>query len=154
VTIHKSVFLIHVLDDDEASRRGKGIDFQSFRRGLRQVAIEPKFVAQRIFDLMDSNSNRNPNSNFSKIKILQDFLEWEEFVLTMKTMQAKTLKEKVDLFFNIIDEDGNGVLEWDEVYKIAKVILQQAGGSDNDKFLHKYAKSFAKIIFDVRLCFI
>lgn len=47
-------------------------------------------------------------SIFSKIDYnYSGFLNWEEFLQLMIIIRAKTLKEKIDLFIKISDEDGN-----------------------------------------------
>jgi Ca2+-binding EF-hand superfamily protein len=66
----------------------------------------------------------------------------------MKTLQAKTLKEKIDLFFDVIDEDGNGKLSYEEIFRICKLVLKQAG-AENEKFLNEFSHLFTKIIFEV-----
>jgi hypothetical protein len=44
-----------------ATKSGLGIDFYTFRKGLREVALENKLLAKRIFDLMDDNDDRKLN---------------------------------------------------------------------------------------------
>lgn len=46
-------------------------------------------------------------SIFSKIDYnFSGFLNWDEFLKLMVIIRAKTLKEKIDLFIKISDEDG------------------------------------------------
>lgn len=47
-------------------------------------------------------------SIFAKIDFnYSGFLNWDEFLKLMVIIRAKTLKEKIDLFIKISDEDGN-----------------------------------------------
>jgi len=38
--------------------------------------------------------------------------------LAVKAIQARNIDSKIDLFFKIIDQDGNGTLSYDEVFEI------------------------------------
>lgn len=41
---------------------------------------------------------------------MSGMLNWNEFLNLMVSIREKTLKEKIDLFIKIADEDGNGML--------------------------------------------
>lgn len=45
-------------------------------------------------------------------------MDWEHFLLAVKAIQARNIDSKIDLFFKIIDQDGNGTLSYDEVFEI------------------------------------
>ena len=67
----------------------------------------------------------------------------------MKKMNARSIKEKIDIFFRYICEDSSGQLKWHDVYTLSKIALQQAG-VDNEQFVDSFANFFAKLIFNVR----
>ena len=50
-------------------------------------------------------------------------MDWGEFLKLMVSIRAKTLSEKINLFIKIADEDGNGLLSWDEIYELAQICL-------------------------------
>lgn len=66
----------------------------------------------------------------------------------MVIIRAKTLKEKIDLFIKIADEDGNGMLSKDEILKLCKICLSKyVKEEENETFLDDLCEYFAKLIF-------
>jgi Ca2+-binding EF-hand superfamily protein len=53
------------------------------------------------------------------------FKNWNEFYELMSIIRAKTICEKVDLFIKVADEDGNGLLSWNEIIKLCKISLMR-----------------------------
>jgi len=43
----------------------------------------------------------------------------------MVSIRAKTLMEKINLFIRIADQDGNGMLSWDEIYELSHIYLSR-----------------------------
>lgn len=64
--------------------------------------MQSEYLAQEIFNKIDFNYS--------------GFLNWNEFLKLMVSIRAKTLVEKLDLFIQISDSDGNGKLCWDEIF--------------------------------------
>lgn len=46
------------------------------------------------------------------------------------------------------DEDGNGLLSWDEIYELCENCLKKFIGEKDKDFLLRMAEFFAKFIFD------
>ena len=59
------------------------------------------------------------------------YLTWEEFFSAMKLISSNNLRDKVDLFFNIIDSDGNGMFSFDEIKEICRLSLSKVDNSDD-----------------------
>lgn len=75
-------------------------------------------------------------------------MNWKEFINGMMTIRAKTLKDKIDLFIKLADQDGNNSLSWDEVYSLAKICLSRfIDESKNNSFLDSLSVYFTKLIF-------
>jgi Ca2+-binding EF-hand superfamily protein len=55
----------------------------------------------------------------------------------MKQIQTENLNEKIDLFFKIIDTDGNGMLSYDEVGEICEMSLTNCftPSEENEEFI-------------------
>lgn len=43
----------------------------------------------------------------------------------MVSIRAKTVSEKINLFIRIADQDGNGMLSWDEIYELSHICLNR-----------------------------
>lgn len=110
----------------------KGITFDVFKVGIKSLKYESEWLAKRIFD--ECNEMKS-----------NEFLDWEHFLLAVKAIQAKQLDQKVDLFFKIIDQDGNGQLSYDEVYEICSSSFQRF--SIKDDYITGLTEFFTSIIF-------
>eukprot|EP01017_Pseudomicrothorax_dubius_P007121 TRINITY_DN12159_c0_g1_i1.p2 TRINITY_DN12159_c0_g1~~TRINITY_DN12159_c0_g1_i1.p2 ORF type:complete len:104 (+),score=12.52 TRINITY_DN12159_c0_g1_i1:279-590(+) len=66
----------------------------------------------------------------------------------MSSIRARTLKDKIDLFIEIADEDGNGHLSRDEIFNLCKVCLSKFIESEHDTFLDELCEYFTKLIFE------
>jgi Ca2+-binding EF-hand superfamily protein len=87
-------------------------------------------------------------------KLNTTYLNWEDFLQGMLSMKSHFIQDKIDLFFHIIDTDGNGFLSFDEVYEISKGSLQRTLGdkddnNDNDEVVSTLASFFANLIFQL-----
>jgi len=110
-----------------------GIDYHSFRNGIYQVFLQSEELAEKIFYTIDFN--------------FSGFLNWDEFLSAMVKIRAKTMRDKIDLFINIADEDGNGLLSKVEIFNLAKVCLKKFMKDSEDGFLDELCHYFTKLIF-------
>jgi Ca2+-binding EF-hand superfamily protein len=93
---------------------------------------EQKYVLGRIFDTFDKDSGGT--------------ISWDEFMTAMSIMYNGTFDQKIDLFFNVYDQDGSGSLSFQEIKELCKVQLQ---AEPSDKLIEELSQSFASLIFDV-----
>ena len=66
----------------------------------------------------------------------------------MKMINAKTIKDKIDLFISIADEDGNGQLSFSEVHELSKISLEKFITASDENFLDDLSLYFTKFIFE------
>jgi len=64
------------------------------------------------------------------------------------------LQDKIDLFFKIIDTDGNGLLSYDEVLDISFLSLRRSmqGTEANENVTKMLSEYFANLIFYTCWC--
>lgn len=76
-------------------------------------------------------------------------MNWKEFLSLMEIIKAKTIREKIDLFIKIADDDGNGQLSKKEIFDLCKICLGKMVKSDNEDnaFLENISEYFTKLIF-------
>lgn len=86
---------------------------------------------------------------FTSFYFLKGFLNWEEFLNLMEIIKAKTLREKIDLFIKIADDDGNGQLSKKEIFELCKICLEKyiKTNDGNDQFLDDISNYFTRLIF-------
>lgn len=67
----------------------------------------------------------------------------------MMTIHAKSLKDKLDLFIKLADQDGNGFLNEREVFDLCKVcLIRFFKGKEGEKLLESLSSYFTKFIFN------
>eukprot|EP00347_Sterkiella_histriomuscorum_P002271 403368799 len=114
-----------------------GIDFDMFKNGAPQLLMENQHVIERMIESALIDSDNKMNNTLS----MQDFLK------CISTISSTNFEEKINLFFKIIDTDGNGLLSWDEVFELCQASLQDFQTGSNDDFIDDQAKFFADFIF-------
>jgi len=113
----------------------KEIDYQTFKTGVPQMALETHSIVKRIFHSINTRGN--------------GMVDWNEFVQGLGTMKAKNVEDKINLFFKMIDEDGNGKLSWDEVYDLCYSALEKyTPNLAEDEFMKSLVDYFCKFIFE------
>ncbi len=68
----------------------------------------------------------------------------------MSVIKSENISEKIDLFFRIIDTDGNGELSWNEVYNLCIMSLKRSLVVEDkigEKFIIELAEYFSDLIF-------
>ncbi|CDW90544.1 leucine rich repeat family protein [Stylonychia lemnae] len=114
-----------------------GIDFDMFKNGAPQLMMENQHVIERI---IESALNQSENK-------MANQLSMEDFFRCISSLSSTNFQEKIDLFFKIIDTDGNGMLSWDEVFELCQASLSDFSTGENDKFIDEMACFFADYIF-------
>ena len=70
------------------------------------------------------------------------------FMACTKFIVAATIEEKIDLFFKMIDADGNGMLSWDEIHYICTEQLSLFSFGDTNEFVDNLACFFTDYMFE------
>ena len=114
----------------------KGVDFKTFHQGVSQMSTESEDLARKIFNTINERNN--------------NYLSWEEFLKGMITIKSDSISDKIDMFFKIIDTDGNGLLSYSEVLDLSLMSLKRnIKGEDknSEEVVGELAKYFADLIF-------
>ena len=82
-------------------------------------------------------------------------MNFDTFIGIICSFKTKSIEDKIDRFFKLIDEDGNGMLSYDEIFKLCqrsfKNYEDDGSGStkesEGDEFFLKLSEYFAHFIF-------
>ena len=88
-----------------------GVEKSVFINGLKQLSLDNTDFLEKIFDSVDSCHKQ--------------FLLWDEYFQALKLILSSDLKDKIDLFFKIVDADGNGMFSFEEIKDICKLSLSK-----------------------------
>ena len=139
----KLLLTICVCINNDLKKIKNGIDFQSFFNCLPQMRSQGTVLALKIYNTLNLLNS--------------DCINWEEYLRGMLTMKSKNISEKIDMFFKVIDTDGNGLLSFDEVYELSKASLERTIGDkkkeseeeDKNDVVTILATYFANLIFQL-----
>jgi Ca2+-binding EF-hand superfamily protein len=133
---YKSLMKICIALNKSMKILNKGVDFRTFHQGVSQMSTESEELAKKIFNTINVTKN--------------NYLSWEEFLKGMITIKSESISDKIDMFFKIIDTDGNGLLSYEEVLDLSLMSLKRnIKGEDNAslEIINELAKYFADLIF-------
>lgn len=85
-------------------------------------------------------------------------MNFDTFIGILCSFKTKSLEDKIDRFFKLIDEDGNGMLSYDEIFNLCQRSFKTFeddteasknvnDGSEGDEFFLKLSEYFAHFIF-------
>ncbi len=82
-------------------------------------------------------------------------LSFDNFTSLICSFRTSNMEEKIERFFRLIDEDGNGMLSYDEIYNLCTRSFKSYQDFDaiglnkgkNDEFYKKLSEYFARYIF-------
>ena len=138
---YKNLLTLCVCINRDLKKIKKGLDFPTFFNCLPQMKSQGHSQAMKLYNTLN--------------KLNTDYLNWEEFMQGMLSMKSNNISDKIDIFFNVIDADGNGLLSFDEVYEISKGSLQRVLGDkssndeEDDEVVSCLATYFANLIFQL-----
>ena len=133
---YKSLMKICIAINRSMDILKKGIDFKTFHQGVSQMSAESEDLAKKIFNTINERKN--------------NFLSWNEFLKGMITIKSDSITDKIDMFFKIIDTDGNGLLSYAEVLELSLMSLKRNIKRDDkssEEVIDELAKYFADLIF-------
>jgi Ca2+-binding EF-hand superfamily protein len=86
--------------------------------GMKELSMDNTDFLKKIFESVDKDS--------------KGYIVWEEFFAAAKLISSNDLRDKIDLFFAIVDADGNGNFSFEEIKDICKLSLTKIEDSDEN----------------------
>ena len=129
-------------DFSKVSIDGAGIDLKTLMNdGFPQLKFENAMVIEKLFE----NIRREMDVKTKRVT-------FDSFLSLVKSFMTTDIDIKVNRFFQLIDEDGNGELSMDEILNLCQRSFQSMKSQDadpeEDKFYDELAEFFAKFIFE------
>lgn len=118
----KTLLKLSIILNDNSQQIKKGIDFKVFKNGISQMNKESDSLAKQIFSCLNLNKS--------------GCLNYEEFMQGLIIINSQYIEDKVNLFFKIIDSDGNGLLSYNEVKDLCIQSLKRSIGEPTNNKKH------------------
>ena len=89
---------------------GAGIDLRTLMNdGFPQLKFENAVVIEKLFE----NIRKEMAPKTQRVT-------FDSFIELVNSFSTSDIDKKVDRFFNLIDEDGNGLLDYDEILHLCQ----------------------------------
>ena len=128
-------------DFSDAKIEGAGIDIKTLmNEGFPQLRYENSMVIEKIFE----NIRKEVNPKTGRVN-------FDAFIELVHSFSSNDVDTKVERFFKLIDEDGNGELSYEEILHLCQRSFQTMKDSENrpqdEGFYEELAQYFAGFIF-------
>lgn len=90
----------------------KGIDFETFYNCNTKINQQGIALSRKIFKAFNNKTNVN-------------YMPWQNYMDGMMKIKDPNIDNKLDLFFQILDENGDGSFDYNEVYNLSLISLQR-----------------------------
>ena len=98
----------------------KGIDFDTFFNCNTKINQQGVALSHKIYKAFNNKTNIN-------------FLPWENYFDGMMKLKDPNIDNKLDLFFQILDENGDGSFDYNEVFNLSLISLQRVLPEQKEK---------------------
>lgn len=110
-----------------------GVEREIFIRCLNEAQVDNEEYLDKIFKSCDTEA--------------RGYMNWQEFFKALKLISSRDLKDKIDLFFYILDADGNGLFSFEEIKDICKMSFSKFEDPAYEEFRDELSEFFADYIF-------
>jgi len=110
-----------------------GVERSIFIRCLKEEQVDNEEFLEKIFFTCDKEG--------------RGYIIWDEFFAALKLITSKDLKDKIDLFFYIVDADANGLFSFSEIKDICKMSFSKFEDPAYEEFRDELSGFFAQYIF-------
>ena len=98
----------------------QGIDFDIFFNCNTKINQQGIDLSRKIFKAFNNKTNLN-------------FMSWQNYFDGMMKIKDQNIDNKLDLFFQILDENGDGSFDYNEVYNLSLISLQRVLSENKKK---------------------
>ena len=122
----KNMLLLSMMKNRDINLYKYGLELDSFYNCNTKMNQQGKSLAKKIFKAFNNNSD-------------DKFISFENYVNGMFKLKNPNKENKLDLFFEMLDENSKGFMTYDEIYKFGIICLQKItfNYETNDKNKYK-----------------
>ena len=108
----KSLLKCGMVHNKNLNMDKQGIDFDTFFNCNTKINQQGITLSKKIFKAFNNKTNLN-------------FMSWQNYFDGMMKIKDQNIDNKLDLFFQILDENGDGSFDYNEVYNLSLISLQR-----------------------------
>ena len=116
----KSLLKCGMVHNKNLNLHKQGIDYDTFFNCNTKINQQGIALSKKIFKAFNNKTNLN-------------FMSWQNYFDGMMKIKDQNIDNKLDLFFQILDENGDGSFDYNEVYNLSLISLQRVLPDNNPK---------------------
>ncbi len=134
----KILLLLSMMRNKDVDIYKKGIDFNTFYNCNTKINQQGKIIAKKLYKVFNN-------------KIDNQYLNLENYIDGMLKLKDTNKENKLNLFFEMLDNKSDGSLEYNDIYKLSIICLQKIiFNIEDEKDIEKLEKdnnsSYSEII--------
>ena len=106
----KNMLLLSMMKNKDINLYKNGLDFESFYNCNTKINQQGQILAKRLFNLFNNKSK---------------YISLENYVNGMLKLKNSNKENKLNLFFDMLDENSKGFMTYDDIYKFGIISLQK-----------------------------
>ena len=108
----KNMLLLSTMKKRDINTYKNGLDFDSFYNCNIKLNQQGKLLAKKMFKAFNNNSDNK-------------FISFENYVNGMLKLKSPNKENKLDLFFEMLNENSKGYMSYEDIYKFGIICLQK-----------------------------
>ena len=108
----KNMLLLSMMKNKDINLYKNGLDFESFYNCNTKINQQGQILSKRLFNLFNNKSN-------------DKYISLENYVNGMLKLKNSNKENKLNLFFDMLDENSKGFMTYDDIYKFGIISLQK-----------------------------
>ena len=108
----KNMLTLSMMKNKNINIYKKGLDFETFYNCNTKINQQGQILAKRIFKIFNNKSDTK-------------FMPFENYVKGMLKLKNTDKENKLNLFFDLLDENSKGFMTYDDIYKFGIISLQK-----------------------------
>ena len=108
----KNMLTLSMMKNKNINIHRNGLDFDSFYNCNTKINQQGQTIAKRLFKIFNNKSD-------------DKYITFENYVNGMLKIKNSDKEKKLNLFFDMIDENSKGYMTYDDIYKFGIISLQK-----------------------------
>ena len=108
----KNMLTLSMMKNKNINIHSNGLDFDSFYNCNTKINQQGQIIAKRLFKIFNNKSD-------------DKYITFENYVNGMLKIKNSDKEKKLNLFFDMIDENSKGYMTYDDIYKFGIISLQK-----------------------------
>ena len=108
----KNLLLLSMMKNKDIDIYKKGIDFNTFFNCNTKINQQGRIIAKKMFQVFNNNMDTK-------------YMNLNSYIDGMLKIKDSNKENKLNLFFEILDNNSDGCLTYDEIYKLSIICLQK-----------------------------